>query len=245
MTIFDVPSGHVWETSEGFEYWLDSGGLALAQIGIMFKAKGYKTIKTDMQILSANPHVVLEQSSNKILLAAAASMLYFLAAKDGKRGVGELNLPDLLPYAAILIGVFGFTIVKELFEKLGIWDSKETKLLDNASTDPDSFWNPLFWSKIPNGSNYSHSLSNQQAFDLAGKLYNSFGPFNDNEEQAIGVFKSYCKTQANASFICYWFGKRYNMDCLTFLRGGSWPQDRLSDSDVNNINQFISNLPKW
>jgi hypothetical protein len=74
------------------------------------------------------------------------------------------------------------------------------------------------------------------------QILDSFGAFNDNEEQAIAVFHQ-LKTKANVSFLAEIFYRMTGQDLLTYLRGGIWPQDRLSDSDVNAINQFLSKLP--
>jgi hypothetical protein len=91
---------------------------------------------------------------------------------------------------------------------------------------------------------YTHAITEQTALSWCAEIEDAFGAFNDCEECAIGVFKR-CYTQANASFLCWVFVNHYGEDMLTYLRGGWWPQDRLSDADVNQINQYISNLPKW
>lgn len=175
------------------------------------------------------------------LLIAIAALTTFAVKK--KKEVGKVTFGDVLPFALIAGGILSFDLIKRLLENLGIWDSKDTKDLDNDSTNPGSFWNPNFWRNAPNGS-YSYAITSQTAMAWAKELYNAFGPFNDCEECAIAVFKR-CRTQANASFLCDYFQRIYGQDCLTFLRGGIWPQDRLSDADVNTISNYIKNLPKY
>jgi len=110
--------------------------------------------------------------------------------------------------------------------------------LDQAAQDPTTFWNVNFWKKnVP-----ATILTLSAAKNMADIIYNSFGAFDDNEEQAIGVFKS-LKFQTQASFLSDIFSQTYKQDLLTFLRGGNWPKDRLSDAQVSEINSFIEKLP--
>jgi hypothetical protein len=121
----------------------------------------------------------------------------------------------------------------------GIIDSQATTDLNNQSTNPQSFWNPTYYK---NFSSYSYAIDTTTAQQYVQQILDSFGAFNDNEEQAIAVFHQ-LKTKANVSFLAEIFYRMTGQDLLTYLRGGIWPQDRLSDSDVNAINQFLSKLP--
>lgn len=180
----------------------------------------------------------LNPTGNKVLPIAAAVAAALLLSRKKKR-VGAIEKKDIELIAIAGAGLIGFGFLRQLLEKLGIWDSKDTKDLNQTSTDPGSFWNPNYWR---NFTSYSYAITQSTAAQWCKEIYDAFGAFNDCEECAITVFKR-CRTKANASFLCYVFGLQYGQDLLTFLRGGWWPQDRLSDADVATINNYVKNLP--
>jgi len=139
---------------------------------------------------------------------------------------------------AAAVGVLYFGLLNPLFKFLGIKDTAETKNLDLASQNPGSPWNPNFYKSISN----APLMQRVYTESLARSVYDSFGLFDDNEEQAIAVIKS-IQFQTQLSWLADIFYQLYNQDLLTFLRGGNWPQDRLSDADVNALNSFILKLP--
>jgi hypothetical protein len=130
--------------------------------------------------------------------------------------------------------------IKGLLEKLGLKDDQNTKDLDQAAGSL-SFWSPTFYKSGPAG---TALLTSAAAEEKAHIIWDAFGGFDDNEDQAIGVFKT-LRTQSQASFLAEKFYQLYQQDLLTFLRGGSWPKDRLSDADVNVINSYVNSLPKY
>lgn len=214
-----------------------------AAVGVKFVASGYQTRIISFQELLQNANVLLQPGIQtwQILAVIAAVALYRKRAAK----VGALSTGDILPIFLIVGGIIGFTVIKKILEALGLWDDKDTKDLDDAAMDPNSFWNPNYWQTIkPASASWTYAITQSTAEQWCREIYNSFGAFNDDEETAIGVFKR-CRTKANASFLVYVFDQLYNQDLLTFLRGGSWPQDRLSDGDVNTINRYISSLPKY
>lgn len=216
-------------------------------VGVKFSAKGYQSVIVPFTQLQSNPNIYLNKSKASEIIPLSAALLVIVAVanyrkKTGK--VGKLKSGDIIPIFLLVGGVLAFIVVKKILELLGILDDKETVALDNLSTDPNSFWNPTFWQRIPPNQSYHYPLTESQAAEKCRQIYDSFGAFNDNEEQAINVFKS-LHTQANASFIAWKFASLYNEDLLTFLRGGWWPQDRLSDDDVYQISEFVNKLPKY
>lgn len=214
------------------------------QATVIFKAPGYVQLNVPVMILAEMPDVTLTESKaipwTYVMLVSGAVIWYYNKTKK----VGKLNKDDILPIVLLIGGVLGFSVIKKILEGLGLWDSADTKDLDNASTNPLKWWNPNFWMSKPPDVSYTNPITESTARQFANTIYNSFGAFNDNEEQAINVFKM-LPSQAAGSFLAYVFGNTYNMDLLTFLRGGSWPQDRLSDADVNLIDNYVSNLPKY
>lgn len=137
-----------------------------------------------------------------------------------------------------IAGVVYFGLLNPLLKFLGIKDDETDIALNQAATSPTSFWSPTFW-RSQSG---AIILKMEAAEQYARDIYNAFGPFNDCEECAIAVFKS-LRYQTQCSFLAEVFARLYGQDLLTFLRGGGWPQDRLSDADVKIISDFISKLP--
>ncbi len=242
------------KTKEVYDQWIDTTFkvyntdpdlISNADLAVEFSAEGYKTvIKTIPQIV-VETNIYLHKASSKtsmvILLAIVAFIIF---AKEKKKKVGKVTTADVFPWLIVAGGVLAFVLIKEILEMLGIWDSKDTKDLDHAATDPEAFWNPNFWKTKPANIPWSYSISDQTAQVWCQEIYDAFGAFNDDEETVISVFKR-CRTKANASFICYVFDLVYKEDLLKWLRGGWWPQDRLSDEDVNEINQYINQLPNF
>lgn len=208
---------------------------------IVFSSPGYReggvTVKQSDSVISVELYP--ETIVSPLVLMAIAAVILVMWEKRKKKGIGAFEKKDLITVFIAIGGIIGFSLIKKLLETLGIWKGQDTKTLDNASINPNSFWNPTYWQ---NFSSYSYAISTATAQAYADKIYNAFGAFNDDEEAVIGVFTS-LRTKANASFLAYVFQQRYGMNLLAFLRGGWWPQDRLSDADVAQINDYVNRLP--
>lgn len=235
-------AGETADISIDLNFPLDRYGLAVYAEGKAIFASTFDEIfsQTDrVQIVMKKPG----GGALPLLLIGGAG-LYLLSQKK-KSKVGAAKSID--PYSIILLGggLIAFSVVKKIFEGIGLWDSQATKDLDNASSDPNSFWNPTYWQRAkPAGANWSYAITESTAKAWAKEIWDAIGPFDDCEECVITVFKR-CRTKANASFLCDIFQRTYGQDLLTWLRGGIWPKDRLSDSDVATINNFISQLPAY
>lgn len=228
-------------TGNSYSAWTDRNDW---EVSVLFTKPGLKDLKVQMSVLAVNPDVQMEKGVSVpwtyILLVIAAVAVYYNQTKK----IGKLGKQDIIPIMILAGGVIGFSLIKKILEGIGIWDSQDSKDLDNASTDPDSWWNPNFWKTKPLTIPYTNPITAATGRALAESIYNSFGAFNDDEESAIAVFKL-LPSQAAGSYLSEIFANNYSQDMLTFLRGGNWPQDRLSDSDVNVINNFVNNLPKY
>lgn len=166
----------------------------------------------------------------------------------GKRKIGSVDqvMKDpVIKYAAIGLGAFvvlkALGAIDSLLEAVGVKDSQETKDLDNVSSNPTSYWSPLFYQQAPAG---AWLLKSATAAEYADKIYDAFGAFNDDEDAVFAVFKS-LRAQSQVSQLAHVFNQRHQADLLTFLRGGNWPQDRMSDTDVAALNSYIKSLPKY
>jgi hypothetical protein len=136
------------------------------------------------------------------------------------------------------IGLVYFGVLDPVLKFVGIKDDEETKKIDQVEVDPGTPWSINFWKNVPGAT----VLHRAYAVQLANTIYNSFGYFNDNEEQVKGAIKS-LKFKTQLSFLAMVFYEIYNQDLLTFLRGGMWPQDRLSDNDLSELISFVNKLP--
>ncbi len=215
---------------------------------VNFYAPGYhSTVFTTMEVYE-QPELLLQvdpsqkQNNNLLPITLAATAALLLLNK--KKKVGKITTGEVMPYIAIGAGVLGFSFFKQFLEKLGIWDSKDTKDLDADATNPANAWSPAFYHNKPDSTPWTYRITDSTAAAYSREIYNAFGPFNDCEECAKAVIKR-LRTKSNLSFLAEVFSSIYGQDLLSFLRGGNWPQDRLSDADVNEINQYVKNLPNY
>lgn len=227
----------------GEDYTLEGEPDYLAQVTLIFASKGFASTQRNGWQLVSEPNIYLEPGASGAAALAAVGIA-IIALQRKKKQVGKLETKDVFPFLIIAAGILAWNVINKLLEWLGIKDSRDTKDLDAASTNPNSFWNPNFWTTKPADQAYTSPITESTAESWANEIYNAFGAFNDDEEVPISVFKR-CYSQATASFVCWKFQKIYNQDLLKFLRGGIWPQDRLSDADVNEINTYVQRLPKY
>jgi hypothetical protein len=211
---------------------------------VYFDKNGYKTGMFYFSDLVDSPDIGLEPKSNTVMILGGAALAFYLFASKKKKEVGKITTADVMPFMLIGGGVLAFSFIEKILQALGLWKDQDEKELDDTAVNPDSWWSPNFWRSKPANEQWTFAIDTQTAIDWAADIWDSFGPFNDCEECAITVFKR-CRTQSNASFLSDIFQQRYGQDLLTFLRGGWWPQDRLSDTDVNVINQYVNKLPKY
>jgi len=147
----------------------------------------------------------------------------------------NLDMKTVLIGGAV-IGVLFFG--NKLLKAIGIFKSEESKAIDEYAASSGNFWSPS-WYKT----NSNNIMTRASADVLARTIWDSIGMFNDNEEKVKGVFKS-LKSQGQVSYLAEVFFLIYNEDLLTFIRGGYWPYDALSDADVFEITRYLQTLPK-
>ena len=185
------------------------------------------------------PEVIVTDGMGKwdwIVYAALGAK--YLHDKNKGRRVGEVKAAHIGIGIALILG---FDTIKKIFEGIGFWDSADTKDLDSETVNPLSPWNPAFLNSAPSNASV---LSAEMADGMLFLIYESFGAFNDDETKVIGIFKT-LKTKSQLASLAYYYNKETGGDLLTWLRGGSWPYDRLSDQDVATINAYIKNLPNY
>lgn len=175
-----------------------------------------------------------------LIIGAAGLGLGVLSMVRKKKKVSGINpaMQTVLLYVGGGLLLY-FGVLSPILKKLGILKSQETQALDNASTDPGSFWSPDYWKTISNAT----VLTVAGADDILDKIINAFGFWNDDENVIYGQFKRLTH-KAQVSFLAYRFAQRYNADFLSWLRGGDeWYADNLSDQEVATINDYLKQLP--
>jgi hypothetical protein len=235
-----TPFGPIYNINNGT--WTLTVDVLSSDRYFQFSAPGYNIYYANLTSLYNDSNVQLLTSSHSAILPIAAIGLFLLAAKKKKHvaGIGKMETKDVMPY--ILIGgvLVAAGLLKKFFTSLGILDSADTTALNNADTNPQSFWNPNYWkqfSSFPNG-----AITTEQAVNYLLQITDAFGFFSDNVAAVDAVFHQ-LTSKAQVSYMSYVSAQNGGSDLLTYLRGSSWPNDRLSDSEVQAINSFLNNLP--
>jgi hypothetical protein len=143
-------------------------------------------------------------------------------------------------YLLIAGGIVGayFLIVNPILKKLGL---KTSANVIQAQTDPGSPFNPNMWRKVSG----AQLLKMDTTKLLAKRIHDAFGVFYDDFNAVMSAIKS-CKYKTQISWLCDVFQQQYNQDMFTFLTngGGIMPWDGLGDAQVQQILNYVNNLPK-
>lgn len=258
---FDDLGYGVSANAQGYFNFTVPDTLAASYMGV--SSVGYQTAKIPASNIYQNmiihlqpnvielPPVVISSGpgDNKgaawLLLIPLAMMLTSKTRRGGRvsgpGGAGELNINTV---AIIAAGAIGVSIIRPLFEGLGLWSTQATKDLNAAATDPGSPWRPEFYKTGPAG---TLILNRSSAEMLAREFHDAFGSFEDDEELIFARFRDY-RTQSQLSYTADVFFQTYGKDLFTYLRGGPWWMvggDRLSDAELNRLHEIILHLPKY
>lgn len=166
-----------------------------------------------------------------------------IANEATKKKVGKIDMSTLLVIGAGGVMLLGFDTIKKMLESIGLWDDADTKDFDNQIENPDSFWNPVFWQRGPDG---TIVLTHDFCTWLYNEIYDSFGIFDDDESRIYAAFKR-LKTQSQLSYFSYWVQKNKNTDLLEWLKGGKYGPvgDHLSVKEIAIITDYFKGLPKY
>jgi len=152
----------------------------------------------------------------------------------------KVNINTLLLIAG---GIIAIRLGGKLFETLGISQSAADRSLMDAQSNPDSFWNPLFWDTTRKRSGKAMLLKTATMSKMWDDLNNAFSWYSDAEDAAISVFKVNIKFQTQLSFFSWYVQREKGVDLITWLAGGSWPSDRLDANEINIITNYVKSLP--
>lgn len=154
------------------------------------------------------------------------------------------NESTLLLGGAVL-AILYWGLIRPITNKLGLTqsekDRREAEMVNEANKNPG--WNPNFW-KQP--APISHTIFTEKYVqDLAQKIYNAWGKFNDDEQAIFAVFRS-LRSQAQLSQLCYYYSKKYNQDLLTRLKAPwYYANDGLDDIEFKVIAEIVLKLPTY
>jgi len=155
---------------------------------------------------------------------------------------------ELIKIGLITIGVLMVTgkinsIFSSITQGLGISDSADTK---DVNSEVQNTASPFNWSQFfKNAGTRPVTLMTLASYTmLKNQLADSFGWFSDDFGSVLDVFKK-MNTQSQVAFFAKKFSEDYKTDLLTWLRGSTYPNDRLSDAEVNQIIVYVKKLPLY
>jgi hypothetical protein len=149
--------------------------------------------------------------------------------------------------SSLIIGLvvvyFGYTkVIKPILESVGLQKSNEELEIEKQTSNPGSPWNPNYWRK-----GGATIITNSQVQKFIDTIWNAPGYISDDFDAVLGVFKQ-LKTKSQVSYLAHKFNEAKGKDLLNWLQGGgalSWPADRFSADQVNQLIKYVSGLKNY
>jgi len=142
----------------------------------------------------------------------------------------------------VLIYVGYSKVIKPILDKIGITKSDDEILIDDEVTKIDSPWNPNYYRQF--GNRVVLLITRASLNEYLATIWNSVGYFYDDFDAVMGVFKK-LKSKTQVSQLVDEFNKRFNKDLLLWLKGDTWPSDRYSVEQVNQLIQLVKGLKNY
>ena len=140
----------------------------------------------------------------------------------------------------LVVVYFGYTkVIKPILESVGLQKSDEELEIEKQTSNPGSAWNPNYWRK--GGATLIREADVQR---FVNTIWNAPGYLFDDFDAVLGVFKQ-LKTKSQVSYLAHKFNEAKGKDLLNWLQGGgplSWPADRFSANQVNQLIKYVSGL---
>jgi hypothetical protein len=149
--------------------------------------------------------------------------------------------------SSLIIGLvvvyFGYTkVIKPLLEGVGLSKSEAELEIEKQTSNPASPWNPNYWRKAG-----ATIITNAQVQKFIETIWNAPGYVYDDFDAVLGVFKQ-LKTKSQVSYLADKFNQVKGKDLLNWLQGGgalSWPADRFSANQVNQLIKYVNGLKNY
>jgi len=149
--------------------------------------------------------------------------------------------------SSLIIGLvviyFGYNkVIKPILESVGLQKSSEELEIEKQTSNPGSPWNPNYWRKVG-----ATIITNSQVQKFINTIWNAPGYVYDDFDAVLGVFKQ-LKTKSQVSYLAHKFNEAKGKDLLNWLQGGgplSWPADRFSANQVNQLIKYVSGLKNY
>ena len=143
----------------------------------------------------------------------------------------------------LVVVYFGYTkVIKPILESVGLQKSDEELEIEKQTSNPGSAWNPNYWRK--GGATLIREADVQR---FVNTIWNAPGYLFDDFDAVLGVFKQ-LKTKSQVSFLADKFNQMKGKDLLNWLQGGdalSWPADRFSAEQVNQLIKYVNGLKNY
>jgi hypothetical protein len=143
----------------------------------------------------------------------------------------------------LVVIYFGYTkVIKPILEGVGLQKSSEEIEIEKQTSNPSSPWNPNYWRK-----GGATIITNSKVQQFVNTIWNAPGYFSDDFDAVLGVFKQ-LKTKSQVSYLAHKFNEMKGKDLLSWLQGGgalSWPADRFSSEQVNQLIKYVNGLKNY
>lgn len=150
----------------------------------------------------------------------------------------------LIGGGAVAIYLLYDSVIAPVLETIGIKKSKEEKTIEQAATNPNSAFSPVFWQWEQRNKGKAVLIKadavNKMVRDIQ-KAISSIASFSDFPA-VLAVFRQ-LSYKSQVSFLADQFQKQTGKDLLTYLRGrGLIINDGLTDQQLNTIINLVNGL---
>jgi hypothetical protein len=90
-------------------------------------------------------------------------------------------------------------------------------------------------------------ITTSKVQQFVNTIWNAPGYISDDFDAVLGVFKQ-LKTKSQVSYLAHKFNEIKGKDLLNWLQGGgalSWPADRFSAEQVNQLIKYVNGLKNY
>lgn len=157
-----------------------------------------------------------------------------MAGPSYAKEVGLAVAPKIAVWGVGIIAGY-ILVVRPILRATGVIKSSEEKQQDkqeeNFSVSPDSPFNPNYYKSKPGALLVTKAIAQQ----IAEKIHDAGGWFNDNEEQVYGALRQ-LKAKTQLSWVADNFYTLYGEDMYQYMRSF------LDDSEMQIVNGLANNM---